>query len=281
MESLCSGVYAPKNMTENIVQYKPQSTESPFDSIRRFDADGNEYWMARDLQKMLGYKDWQKFEKVIQVAIENIECFEPCVFHHILAVELSGRRDYQLSRLGAYHAALACDARDKPAVKAAKQYFVIKTREAEVVIPQQNDRLRELELLLAIATAEKEKFQLQDKIQGRQDFRMGAYGLQTLLLLEGKSDQVVEVDRIIESTIDPRSNSSYDGQSLVLVKDQLKKKCGLKYASGAAVKAKLEKLGEGGLIATRPITVTHEYVPTENLAEVYRLLQTGDQQTIL
>jgi hypothetical protein len=275
-------------MTRDIVQYKPQSTESPFDSIRRFDADGNEYWMARELMILLGYKTWQNFHKVIEVGIENLEtAVGDTTLHLISSNELPTAKvpvplqNYKLSRLACYHIALACDSRGKPEVKAAKHYFAIKTREAEVVIPQQNDRLRELELLLAIATAEKEKFQLQDKIQGRQDFRMGAYGLQTLLVLEGKSDQIVEIDRIIESTIDPRSNSSYDGQSLVLVKDQLKKKCGLKYASGAAVKAKLEKLGEGGLIATRPITVTHEYVPTENLAEVYRLLQTGDQQTIL
>jgi hypothetical protein len=262
--------------------------ESPFDSIRRFDAEGNEYWMARELMILLGYKTWQNFHKVIEVGIENLEtAVGDTTLHIISSNELPTAKvpvplqNYKLSRLACYHIALACDSRGKPEVKAAKHYFAIKTREAEVVIPRQNDRLRELELLLAIATAEKEKFQLQDKIQGRQDFRMGAYGLQTLLLLEGKSDQIVEVDRIIESTIDPRSNSSYDGQSLVLVKDQLKKKCGLKYASGAAVKAKLEKLGEGGLIATRPITVTHEYVPTENLEQVYKLLQTGDQQTIL
>ncbi len=39
---------------------------SPFDAIRQYDKHGHEYWSARDLQGLLGYAKWQKFEDTIQ-----------------------------------------------------------------------------------------------------------------------------------------------------------------------------------------------------------------------
>src|SRR5690349_11993973 len=46
---------------------------SPFDAIRQYDQMGNEYWSARDLQILLGYAKWQKFEDTIQRAIKACE----------------------------------------------------------------------------------------------------------------------------------------------------------------------------------------------------------------
>jgi hypothetical protein len=236
MESLCSGVYAPKNMTENIVQYKPQSTESPFDSIRRFDADGNEYWMARELMPLLGYLKWQRFCEAIERA--KITCQlnnEPEASHinHLPgSVNMSGHcgDDYRLSRNACYWIAMAGDVR-KPEIAQAHQYFAIKTREAEVIVPAMSEKLElakiENDSLRMMLEIEK----LKDKALLIEDARLKMHGLEATLVLAGKGDAIVQVDRVIESTIDPRSNSTYDGQSLVLVKDQLKKKCGLKYAS--------------------------------------------------
>jgi len=145
-------------MTTNIVPIN--SDTSPFDSIRRFDEHGAEFWAARELMKLLGYVKWQKFADVIKVAQENIEDTIGDSVKHFLPVEVKslGRTalDYRLTRLAAYHVALSCDSRDKPSVKIAKHYFAVKTREAEVVIPAQNDRIRELELMLALSIAEKE-----------------------------------------------------------------------------------------------------------------------------
>ena len=47
---------------------------SPFDSIRHFDDNGNEYWSARELQGLLGYERWERFDDTIErakVAIKN------------------------------------------------------------------------------------------------------------------------------------------------------------------------------------------------------------------
>jgi DNA-damage-inducible protein D len=136
------------------------NNQSPFDSIRHFNEQGNEFWYARELMVVMGYKDWQKFRQVIQNAIENLETIAQSTFEHFLAVELKtkGRPqlDYKLSRLACYHIALSCDSRGNDSVKMAKHYFAVKTREAEVIIPQQNAELEVLKLKLELLKAEKE-----------------------------------------------------------------------------------------------------------------------------
>ena len=37
-----------------------------FESIKHIDENGNEYWYARELQKVLEYKEWRKFNDVIK-----------------------------------------------------------------------------------------------------------------------------------------------------------------------------------------------------------------------
>lgn len=50
-----------------------------FENIKHIDENGQEYWLARELQEMLGYKEWRNFEKVIDKAksacsnSENVE----------------------------------------------------------------------------------------------------------------------------------------------------------------------------------------------------------------
>jgi hypothetical protein len=45
--------------------------ESPFNSIRRFDESGSEFWDGRELMPLLGYIRWQKFENAIDKAIDK------------------------------------------------------------------------------------------------------------------------------------------------------------------------------------------------------------------
>lgn len=121
-------------MTNNIVPTNPE--QSPFDSVRKFRADGSEFWSARELMAILQYTKWQKFKEVIDIAKENLETVDINGSSHFLPVEVKslGRNglDFELSRLACYHVALASDSRGKDAVKMAKHYFATKTREAEV-----------------------------------------------------------------------------------------------------------------------------------------------------
>ena len=50
--------------------------KSIFDGIRHIDENGNEYWEARELQKVLEYQDWRNFNQqkddFIKVVNENV-----------------------------------------------------------------------------------------------------------------------------------------------------------------------------------------------------------------
>ena len=52
-----------------IMEYK----DIIFENIKHIDEDGNEYWLARELQKVLEYTEWRNFSKTISKAIEACE----------------------------------------------------------------------------------------------------------------------------------------------------------------------------------------------------------------
>ena len=45
-----------------------QQHHATFEEIRQFDADGNEFWSARDLAPLLEYQDWRNFMQVVDKA---------------------------------------------------------------------------------------------------------------------------------------------------------------------------------------------------------------------
>ena len=42
--------------------------EKVFETIKHIDESGNEYWESRELQQILGYKEWRYFSSVIEKA---------------------------------------------------------------------------------------------------------------------------------------------------------------------------------------------------------------------
>lgn len=113
---------------------------SPFDRIMLHDINGEQRWSARDLQILMGYANWQEFDKVVNRARDGIDSTDMDSRDHFMGAHkvIKGGRwgqqqvaDYRLTRFGAYHVALAGDSR-KPEVAAAKTYFAVQTRKAEV-----------------------------------------------------------------------------------------------------------------------------------------------------
>lgn len=115
-------------------------TSSIFESIKRIDESGSEYWCARELQEVLEYTEWRKFEGVIKKAMDacinsNYEVFE----HFVDADKLSKRhnnaeiliKDYKLSRYACYLIAQNADSRKK-VVALAQTYFAFQTRKQEL-----------------------------------------------------------------------------------------------------------------------------------------------------
>ena len=59
---------------------------SLFEQIRQTDANGNEFWMARMLAKVLDYTDFRNFKAVIERAIEACKNSNNKVLNHIVEV---------------------------------------------------------------------------------------------------------------------------------------------------------------------------------------------------
>ncbi|MGH3953528.1 MAG: phage antirepressor KilAC domain-containing protein [Mycobacterium sp.] len=121
------------------------NVSAPFDDIRRGEL-GQEFWSARELMSLLGYRNWREFTDAIERAKATARNSGAGDGHFgdALKVIPGGRwgkqtvSDVQLSRYGAYLTTMNGDPR-KPEIAAAQTYFAVKTREAELVqsmIPQ-------------------------------------------------------------------------------------------------------------------------------------------------
>lgn len=123
------------------------SSVSPFDSIKQVRPDGTEYWSARDLQELMGYSEWRKFEGSIERAMDSAKNQGLQVEKNFVgAAKVSGTRgpsqkDYELTRIAGYLVSLNGDPR-KPEVAAAQAYFVVNTLENEAPIFHLGDVLK-------------------------------------------------------------------------------------------------------------------------------------------
>lgn len=122
------------------MQNQPNFVSSPFDAIRHVD-DEHEFWMARELSKLLGYSQWKNFEQVIAKAKIACEFNGHAVnqeFHETTKQRKVGAkggkapiRDVELTRYACYMIVLSSDSA-KPIVSLAKDYFAEQTRRQEL-----------------------------------------------------------------------------------------------------------------------------------------------------
>lgn len=111
-----------------------------FESLKKLNNHGIEYWSARDLQPCLGYSQWRRFENAIEKAIESCNQSGNDPKHHFAGTGnpiISGKgrtqiiEDYHLSRFACYLIAQNGDSR-KPEIAQAQKYFAIQTRRQEI-----------------------------------------------------------------------------------------------------------------------------------------------------
>lgn len=120
----------------NIEQVQHQS----FEDIKQIDKNGNEFWYARALGKLLGYSDFRNFKKVIIKAQEACVNSGQAVSEHIVEVNeqlLFGQgaeqtfSSFALSRYACYLVVQNADP-SKSIVANGQTYFAIQTRRQEL-----------------------------------------------------------------------------------------------------------------------------------------------------
>ena len=57
-----------------------------FEDIKHFDEDGNEYWLARELQTALGYTQWRDFRNPIERAMVSCKLNEQETKYHFAGI---------------------------------------------------------------------------------------------------------------------------------------------------------------------------------------------------
>lgn len=127
---------------------------SEFEQIQQTETEtGVEFWLARDLQKVLGYDEWRNFLKVIEKAKIACKSSNYQVVDHFVnvnkMVELgSGAmreiQDIALSRYACYLIAQNGDPTKDP-IAFAQTYFAVQTRKQEII----EKRIAEVERLNA------------------------------------------------------------------------------------------------------------------------------------
>ena len=120
--------------------------ETIFENIKHVDEDGNEYWYARELQKVLEYTEWRKFVGIIKKAINACKVSDYMISEHFVGADKminlgkGGQRkvsDYKLSRYACYLIAQNGDSRKK-VIALAQTYFAIQTRKQELLEEEYN-----------------------------------------------------------------------------------------------------------------------------------------------
>ena len=61
-------------------------SEKFFEDIKHITEDGIEYWLARELQEILGYKEWRNFLRVIEKAKASVETTDIGIPDHFVDV---------------------------------------------------------------------------------------------------------------------------------------------------------------------------------------------------
>jgi DNA-damage-inducible protein D len=123
------------------------------DASKRLSQRGGEYWMARDIQPILGYATWENFQKVIEKARMGCEStgIDPDNhFRDITKMIEAGKGamvqkgDYFLTRYACYLIAMNGDP-TKPEIATAQTYFAVQARRQEIQ-DQLTDREKRLQL---------------------------------------------------------------------------------------------------------------------------------------
>ncbi|HYH00081.1 MAG TPA: DNA damage-inducible protein D [Terriglobales bacterium] len=121
------------------------------DAKKRMAPNGEEYWMGRDLQPIMGYDTWRRFDEVIRKAVQACDNSGINSSYHFVdtdkvikagkGAELK-RGDWYLTRYACYLIAMNGDA-SKAEIATTQTYFTVQTRRQEISDEERRVALRE------------------------------------------------------------------------------------------------------------------------------------------
>ena len=157
-----------------------QTLTDTFEGHAQQTESGVEYWLARDIQHLLGYAEWRNFGQVISKAKTACEVSGHLAKDHFVDVNKTiampkgaskDVADIMLTRYACYLIAQNGDPR-KAEIAFAQTYFAVQTRKAELIA----QRMLEAERLQArrkLTETEKELSQvIYEQTGGNQDFAL-------------------------------------------------------------------------------------------------------------
>lgn len=188
-----------------------------FESIKKINQNGVEYWEARELMVLMGYKNWREFQGSIKRAEKACALSGQTVQDHfgdapkMIKIAKNTQKeaqrsivDYHLSRYACYLVAQNGDPR-KPEIALAQTYFAYQTRKQELFESMDADG-RRLYIRQEMLTHNKKLFETA-KDAGVSNFGkfnnfgyLGLYGL--------KADEIREKKKIGEDDILDRAGST-------------------------------------------------------------------------
>jgi hypothetical protein len=130
-------------------QQNIQPMQSDFKRVRKETADGKEYWSARELSNVMGYSTWQKFNRVLNKALQVAQSRGMNISEHfnqtVEMVKLGSGTfrkvdNWHLSRLACLIIAENADSK-KPQVQTARQYFKEQTPATVLIESQVSSRI--------------------------------------------------------------------------------------------------------------------------------------------
>ena len=130
-------------------QQNIQPMQSDFEQIKKTDADGKDFWSARELSTAMGYSTWQKFNRVLNKALQVAQSRGMNIREHfnqtVEMVKLGSGTfrkvdNWHLSRLACLIIAENADSK-KPQVQTARQYFKEQTPATVLIESQVSSRI--------------------------------------------------------------------------------------------------------------------------------------------
>ena len=211
-----------------------------FEDIKHVDENGVEFWYARELQVVLDYKEWRKFENVIQKAIEACKNTGISEVEHFVGAAKTIKMpksaekiitDYKLTRYACYLIAQNGDSRKK-VIALAQTYFAVQTRKQELT-----------EKEYSLLTEDEKRFYQRDLT------RKGNYSLNQAAKKAGVKN------------FDKFHNSGYKGLYNGETADDIAKRKGLRYREDI-----LDNMGSDELIANLfRISQTEQKLKRDNI----------------